>query len=78
MPLYEYVCQRCEVTTEFLESASSASKHVCPECNCKKMDKAFSVFGARFKSGSGVVTSSPSSCSGCRAGACSSCTDCKH
>ena len=73
MPLYEYVCQRCEVTTEFLESASATGKHVCPECHCKKMRKAFSVFGARFKGASGAVTSSPSSCGGCKASSCGGC-----
>ena len=71
MPLYEYVCERCEIKSEFLDPVGYDDGHNCPECNCKKMNKVFSVFASRVKGSGG--SSSGSSCRSCSSGSCGSC-----
>ena len=44
MPIFEYQCNKCGNVMEFLEKASSRSKHVCDKCGDSNMSKLFSSF----------------------------------
>lgn len=46
MPLFEYKCKKCGQTTEFLERGSGLSRHVCPHCGGKHLQKLVSTFSA--------------------------------
>jgi putative FmdB family regulatory protein len=53
MPLFEFRCKDCGRKTEFLERGSGRSRHVCPHCGGRKLQKLFSTFSAgRSDSGS--------------------------
>jgi putative FmdB family regulatory protein len=74
MPIYEYQCEECDCDFEYLVMAGD--KPCCPNCNSKKVDKKMSACGFLSK-GSGGQTlsrSAGSSCGGCTAGSCSSCS----
>jgi putative FmdB family regulatory protein len=73
MPIYEYVCERCETKSEFLDPVGYDGGHNCPECNCKKTNKVFSTFASRVKGGS-RSSGGGSSCRSCRSGSCGSCS----
>ncbi len=64
MPIYEYVCRKCDHRFETIVSASSPAE--CPSCRSTELDKLFSVFG--------VGSSRPDAAPGPR-GACSTCGD---
>jgi putative FmdB family regulatory protein len=55
MPLYEYVCQDCNRTTEVLQRLRERPLKICPHCGGKKLKKAFSAPAIQFK-GSGFYT----------------------
>ena len=75
MPIYEYVCSRCEQKFELLKSMSQAGEAVpCPRCG----GKAGRVL-SRFCSCSDDSLDLPdsgggSACSSCSADSCSSCS----
>jgi putative FmdB family regulatory protein len=73
MPIYEYICCRCEHLFEELVFGSEEGI-ACPECSCKKVERAMSVF-ASVVEGSGYRPSSGgSSCGGCTSSSCSGCS----
>ena len=50
MPVYEYECEKCEKTFEYLEPMLSRldsrnRKKACPECGAEMKKKIASVFG---------------------------------
>jgi putative FmdB family regulatory protein len=51
MPLYEYVCQKCERRTEVIQNVGERRIRICPHCG-GKVKKAFSSPAIHFK-GSG-------------------------
>ncbi|NCC52469.1 MAG: zinc ribbon domain-containing protein [Spartobacteria bacterium] len=67
MPLYEYQCEKCEETFEFLAKNSEEKPGKCPNCGSKKTRKLLSTFSASVPSGGG------SSCDlgSCSTGTCS-------
>ncbi|MDD5205181.1 MAG: zinc ribbon domain-containing protein [Desulfobacterales bacterium] len=71
MPIYEYHCKKCQKNFECLILGSDPAV-CCPECKGKKVERVLS--SCSFKS-SGKYTSSasPSGCSSCSGGSCSSC-----
>ncbi len=74
MPIYEYMCERCGVTSEFLEMPGRKVTLACNDCGSKKLRKTFSAFAAHSKSSS--RDSAPrhrSGCGSCRSGSCSHC-----
>ncbi len=74
MPLYEYNCQSCGQTTEFLEKSDSRANHSCEHCGGKRMRKVFSPFAARTASPSHSHSAGgPSACSACSSAACATC-----
>lgn len=64
MPLFEYKCKKCGRKVEFLERGSGSSRHVCPHCGGKDLQKLFSTFSA------GRSDSSSDSGSSCPTGTC--------
>jgi putative FmdB family regulatory protein len=71
MPLFEYRCEKCGSTTEFLEKADARGAHACAKCGSTQTGKMFSAFSAR-------VAASPPACgstgcqmaSACQGGSC--------
>ncbi|TFG42406.1 MAG: zinc ribbon domain-containing protein [Syntrophobacterales bacterium] len=75
MPIYEYHCEKCDLTFECLVIGSS--KPECTACNSKKVRKLMSACGYVSKGAGGqtVKQTAGSSCGGCHA---TSCGGCKH
>jgi len=70
MPIYEFVCSKCN--NDFEELVFSQSEKVaCPQCGSKKVKRAMSVFS--FSSGGSYRSSAGSSCGSCSKGSCSGC-----
>lgn len=70
MPIYEFVCSRCERRFEELILRSSDLTDVaCSTCGCPEVERAFSVFGMagslEHPTTSGCSSCSSSSCTGC-------------
>jgi len=49
MPLYEYVCQKCERRFDVLVR-NKRSKTACPSCKSKKSERLFSIFSTGSQS----------------------------
>ena len=47
MPIFEYKCEKCGKTAEFLEKNASKKKHNCPDCGSEDMVKLFSQLRCR-------------------------------
>ncbi len=72
MPIYEYICRKCDEEFEQLVFDREAAIE-CPACGSRKVKKCLSVFA--HKSDSGFTSSSGSSaCSGCSSSTCSGCS----
>ena len=70
MPIYEYICEKCD--HDFEELVMSKSEVICcPKCKSDQVRRQMSA--ASFKSGGDFSSSAGSSCSGCTSGNCSSC-----
>ncbi len=68
MPLYEFVCSKCEKDFESLvRSANWEGSVACPHCGSKKLTKKLSVFAAQ---GGSSTSSAPGSQACGRAGGC--------
>ena len=57
MPIYEYICGKCEHAFEHL-LRSSDEKPKCPQCGSTRLDRQFSTFAAQSKSASAPCGSS--------------------
>ena len=53
MPTYEYRCQECEETCEFLQSFSDPPKRKCPSCGRHRLKKMISGGAGLIFKGSG-------------------------
>jgi putative FmdB family regulatory protein len=73
MPIYEYLCEECDLKFEILKRNTSSQKVICPECGNEKTKRLFSTFG--FSCGEKFVSSSSkgSACSTCQQKHCDSC-----
>ncbi|MQY67381.1 MAG: zinc ribbon domain-containing protein [Dehalococcoidia bacterium] len=72
MPIYEYVCDKCQLKFELLKSMSHSGEDApCPKCG-SSAQRALSSF-ARSSDGS-EPSGNGSSCSTCSADTCSSCS----
>lgn len=61
MPLYEYLCKKCEKKFETLVSFKNADDPVkCPECGSKETRKLLSTFAATVKNNSPSCSQSSS------------------
>ena len=70
MPIYEFVCERCEKEFEELVRSYS-SQATCPGCESTEVRRLLSTFS--YSSGSTYSSSAGSSCSSCTSSSCSSC-----
>jgi putative FmdB family regulatory protein len=55
MPLYEYVCQKCERRTEVIQAFGERRIRICPHCG-GKVKKAFSAPAIQFKGSGFYIT----------------------
>jgi putative FmdB family regulatory protein len=58
MPLYEYVCQKCERRTEVIQAFGERRIRMCPHCG-GKVKKAFSAPAIQFKGSGFYITDYP-------------------
>ncbi|MFN3484750.1 MAG: FmdB family zinc ribbon protein [Planctomycetota bacterium] len=70
MPLYEYLCGRCERRFERLVRSSDAAVD-CPECGSRDTRRLFSVFGINLGA---PPETSPGALCNCGAGGCAICS----
>jgi putative FmdB family regulatory protein len=72
MPIYEYVCAKCNKEFEYLVLGSD-SVVSCPECDGENVERLMSA--CSFKSSGGDFSSSTGSsgCSSCSSSNCSTC-----
>ncbi len=63
MPIYEYVCRKCQHGFEAL--VDSTGKAECPKCASAELDKQLSVFAAGKSTGGGEACSDMGACGGC-------------
>lgn len=69
MPVFEYICRKCEHVTSFLEKFGAKGPHKCEQCGSTRTEKAFSTFSAKM----GPARSEPAGCanaSSCSSGSC--------
>lgn len=74
MPIYEYMCKKCDIKFEILIMGSD--KPQCPDCKNIKVKRLMSACGFVSKGSGGETVSASagaSSCSGCSTTNCSSC-----
>ncbi len=75
MPIYEYKCNGCDSSFEYLVIAGKGPDN-CPECKGDQFKRQMSACGFMSKGPGGVTTAtaaSGSSCSGCAASSCAGC-----
>ncbi|MHC4917508.1 MAG: FmdB family zinc ribbon protein [Planctomycetota bacterium] len=72
MPIYEYVCPRCDHRFEELQRMGDAGSPPCEKCGCVRTERQFSTFAMGGGGGSGG-SGSGSSCSGCARSSCAGC-----
>jgi len=63
MPIYEYVCKKCDHAFELLVHGDTVAE--CPECKSRKLEKQHSVFSASVRDGSSALAPSASPCGSC-------------
>ena len=63
MPVYEYVCKRCD--HDFEELVLGAETPLCPKCASGELEKKFSVFAAGGDARSDVEMPGPGGCGTC-------------
>jgi putative FmdB family regulatory protein len=74
VPIFEYECLKCEhVFEQLVLGPASAESVACPACRSRRVEKLFSGFAARTRTGEGTVRSLSSGCSGCHASSCAGC-----
>jgi len=52
MPIFEYKCNKCGHTMEFLEKRAGSRKHLCEQCKSTDLQKLLSSFAAGSSSSS--------------------------
>ncbi len=71
MPIYEYLCGRCD--HEFEKLVLKTSDEIsCPKCKSKKVSRKMSAFA--FSSGGKFKSTASSSCGSCSSSSCSGCS----
>ena len=76
MPIYEYMCMKCNKDFEYLVLGSDNSVS-CPDCNGNKVKRQMSTCsfksGGNYSSLSDTASTSSSSCASCAGGSCATC-----
>ncbi len=77
MPIYEYICPKCDTRFDALRPMSQADAPIaCPRCSEQNACRAVSVFAAVSRNGGGetrAVSGTGSSCATCSATSCATC-----
>jgi putative FmdB family regulatory protein len=75
MPIYEFVCNKCNTKfDEYFRSSSERKKLFCPSCQDDDIRKVFSVFGLSVGgNNSANAGGASSSCGTCTASSCAGC-----
>jgi len=76
MPLYEYLCDDCQMRFEALRAFSQADDLLpCPRCQSKRTKRVISSFAAFSKTSEETASRSlgGSPCASCSADSCSTC-----
>ncbi len=61
MPIYEYICLKCNERFSLLQTMRNAEKDtICPKCSSKDVKKIISSFCCSSGSGEGVPSAMPS------------------
>ena len=60
MPLYEYVCRKCDKSFELLVRGDETPK--CPHCQGRKLEKLLSVVSGHVSAGKGRAAPEPGGC----------------
>ena len=68
MPIYEYVCMKCE--SHFEELVRNGEKPACPDCGGAKVQKQFSVFAAHGVQSAPSFGQTAAGGGGCCGGSC--------
>ncbi|MBC7363915.1 MAG: zinc ribbon domain-containing protein [Candidatus Aminicenantes bacterium] len=71
MPIYEYICLKCQHKFEYVILPGKEVKISCPKCQSSEVKKLISAFGIgggtnRLKNSGSCSSCSSSSCSTCR------------
>ena len=64
MPIFEYKCNKCGHTLEFLEKTWTPQKHTCDKCNSSDVQKLLSGFAVGHSKSTGQA------CETCPSGPC--------
>ncbi len=72
MPIFEFICSKCQHQFEVLVSNSEKYNVHCPDCGANDVQQKLSIFNSPKQGGASVGQSqAPSGCCGCaRAGSC--------
>ena len=76
MPVYEYVCHKCDSRFDLLRPISQADSPVsCPQCHAEGAKRALSLFASFSRQGDGSTTraSGGGGCASCAGGSCATC-----
>ncbi|MDI7277073.1 MAG: zinc ribbon domain-containing protein [Anaerolineae bacterium] len=77
MPIYEYICQKCEARFDLLRSMSQADGPTCcPHCHAEGARRAPSRFASLTRSADGStsrVSGTGGGCASCAGGSCATC-----
>ncbi|MBM4046917.1 MAG: zinc ribbon domain-containing protein [Planctomycetes bacterium] len=74
MPIYEFVCNRCDKKFEvFFRSMTERKRNLCPTCGADDVRRALSLFGLSTGKSGASSGSSGSGCGSCRASSCAGC-----
>jgi putative FmdB family regulatory protein len=68
VPIYEYVCMKCE--SHFEELVRNGETPKCPDCSSAKVQKQFSVFATHGGGGEPAPSMAPRRAGGCCGGSC--------
>lgn len=52
MPIYEYICLKCNEAFTVLRLSTAEEAVTCPRCGSREVNKKMSVFGCSVPSGS--------------------------
>lgn len=73
MPIYEYLCLKCNKQfEELIRNKADEEELKCPSCGARQLRKQMSAFGVQGDVEK-PVSSTSGSCAGCTATSCSSC-----
>ncbi|MCF7809445.1 zinc ribbon domain-containing protein [bacterium] len=72
MPIYEFICSKCNAEFDKLTSFDWKSAGVsCPKCGSAELTRVVSRVGV--KSGGKMLSSDSEACTSCSSGTCSTC-----